>query len=496
MQRTMNPGFRWGIYVRISRFDGDADTEGAEARSGGTKRQEADCRAVIEDRGGIVAGVYIDDDRSAFSGKRRKDYERLCDDLKNHVLDGVMVWHTDRLHRSNLELEHFVTLIELTGAKVVSVTGGDYDLETSDGRFKARIMGSVAVKESEDKSRRLRRMHADKIKNGEPNGGGRPYGYLRVGLKKDPDDAGRDTRREIPHPDEAPIVVEVIDRLAAGQTLTAIADDLNARGVPTARGARWTLANIRRMAVNPRYIGRRTHQGQDAGKATYPGLVDEATWRRANALLNADDRPKRRTARRYLLGGALVFCGKCHQPLRSKQMHAPSGNVPVYACRPRKQGGCGGVTVRAEPLEELVKEWVLDYVESATFAKALQRREGGDRKVAANVDKLRAQLEQYKVDHESGAIDYDEYKRFRAATQARLAEALASLTVDTTHAAVGRYAGRGDALRERWESPQATLDERQSIVRSVVGRVVVDPIGRGQGGREFRRERVHIDPAI
>jgi DNA invertase Pin-like site-specific DNA recombinase len=484
--------------VRISRFDGDADVagDGEEARSGGTKRQETDCRAEVDRRGGHVAGVYIDDDRSAFSGKRRKDYERLCDDVKNHVLDGVLVWHTDRLHRSNLELEHFVTLVELTGVKVVSVTGGDYDLATSDGRFKARIMGSVAVKESEDKSRRLRRMHAEKIANGEPNGGGRPYGYLRVGLKKDPAAGNRDTREEIPHPEEAPIVVEVIDRLAAGQTLTAIADDLNARGVPTAQGKRWTLANVRRMALNPRYIGRRTHRGQDAGKATYPGLVDEATWRRANALLHADDRPKRRTARRYLLGGALVFCGKCRQPLRSKQMHTPAGNVPVYACRPRKQGGCGGVTVRAEPIEELVKEWVIDYVDSGAFAKAMHARAGGDRKVAASVDRLRAQLERYKVDHESGALDYDEYKRFRAATQARLAEALSSLTVDTSHAAVGRYAGRGEALRERWESPQATLDERQAMVRSVVGRVVVDPIGRGQGGREFRRERVHIDPAV
>ena len=241
------------------------------------------------------------------------------------MIDAVVVWHTDRLHRSPRELEDFVTLIEVTGAKVVSVTGGDYDLDTSDGRFKARIMGSVAVKESEDKSRRLRRMHAEKITKGEPNGGGRPYGYQRD--------------RMTPEPAEAAVVVEVVERIAAGQTLTAIAKDLNVRGVPTARGARWTIANVRRMALNPRYIGRRVHEGRDAGPAVYPGLVDEATWRRANALLRDPARPQRRTARRYLLGGALTICGNCGEPLRSKQLYGRNGDgAATYGCRSTDRG--------------------------------------------------------------------------------------------------------------------------------------------------------------
>ena len=97
---------------------------------------------------------------------------------------------------------------EATDAEVVSVCGGDYDLGTSDGRFKARIMGNVARKESEDKARRLRRKHVQLAEQGKPNGGRRPLGYRRIGEK--PRHAGDpDTRQLVIDPDEAKIVETV-----------------------------------------------------------------------------------------------------------------------------------------------------------------------------------------------------------------------------------------------------------------------------------------------
>ena len=150
-----------GLYVRISQFDIDvADPD--RRRSLGTQRQEADCRSEASKRGWEVHDLYCDDDRSAFSGKRRPAYEALCEDIKNHVIDAVIVWDVDRLHRNPRELEDFVTLIESTGATVVSVSGGDYDLENADGRFKARIMGAVAAR-SPRTSPRLRGKHAELV---------------------------------------------------------------------------------------------------------------------------------------------------------------------------------------------------------------------------------------------------------------------------------------------------------------------------------------------
>src|SRR5262245_50873889 len=127
MGKSSNQG-RAGIYARISKKDDD-DGEGGSL---GVQRQRDDCGAEATRRGWEVVDVYIDDDKSAYSGKPRPDYTRLCDDLKSGVIDAVIVWDVDRLHRSPRELEDFVTLIEATGAVVASVSGGDYDLETAD----------------------------------------------------------------------------------------------------------------------------------------------------------------------------------------------------------------------------------------------------------------------------------------------------------------------------------------------------------------------------
>ena len=127
-----------------------------------------------------------------------------------------------------MELEEFVELVEITGAAVATVTAGDFDLATPDGRLHARITGAVARKESEDKSRRLR--GCTQRSGGQR--GRRPYGYRND--------------RVTPEPVEARVVVEIVERIAQGQTLTGVADSLNARGIGTTNDKPWTIHAIRR----------------------------------------------------------------------------------------------------------------------------------------------------------------------------------------------------------------------------------------------------------
>jgi hypothetical protein len=384
-------------------------------------------------------------------------------------------------------LEDFVDLLEQTGVGVATCTAGDVDLETPEGRLVARITGAVARKESEDKSRRLRRMMVELVENGKPNGGARPFGYQRAGAR--PVRKGDvDTRHLVVDPDEAPVAREIVERVAAGETLTGVARVLNERGVPNGRGNPWSITNVRNIALNGRYAGLRMHKGDEAGRGDWPAVVDEATWRRARALLTAEDRPKRRTARRYLLSGSLLRCGKCGQPLRSRPMHGRGGPVPVYACRPSTQGGCGGVTVRAEPVERLVADAVIAAVEAPGFARMLQRRSAANPKAVSDAAKVERQMEQLADAFGAGAITMAEWTRAREPLARRLAEAHAQLTVDTAEAAVGRYAGQGDALAKAW--PDLALDRQQAIVRSVVEAVVVAPTGRA--GNRFDPSRVSI----
>jgi hypothetical protein len=94
---------------------------------------------------------------------------------------------------------------------------GERDLGTHDGRLMARIQGAVARKESDDKSRRIKRKAQELAVAGKVAGGGsRPFGY----------EADKRTVRE----SEAVVIRECARRLLAGEMSQAGFDgDLDPR---------------------------------------------------------------------------------------------------------------------------------------------------------------------------------------------------------------------------------------------------------------------------
>ena len=87
----------------------------------------------------------------------------------------------------------------------------------------ARIKGAVAAKESDDKSRRIKRKALELARDGKVGGGGtRPFGF----------EADRKTIRA----SEAAVVIEAAQRVLAGEAVRSICFDLNERGIKTATG--------------------------------------------------------------------------------------------------------------------------------------------------------------------------------------------------------------------------------------------------------------------
>ena len=140
--------------------------------SSGVRRQLKDCEALAARKGWEVAERYVDDDVSAYSGRVRPEYQRMLGDLAAHVVDAVIVWDLDRLHRRPKELEEFFELCEAAGIRSLASVAGDVDLATHDGQFTARILGAVARKESDDKSRRIKRKVLELAQAGRDAGGG------------------------------------------------------------------------------------------------------------------------------------------------------------------------------------------------------------------------------------------------------------------------------------------------------------------------------------
>src|SRR2546425_1482000 len=131
-------------------------------------------------------------------------------DLEAGNRDAVICVDLDRLTRQPTELERFIELADRKGVALANVSG-DTDLSTSDGRFKARILGAVARQESEKKSERLKRQRAQQARRGLPHNARRAFGYEADGITV--------------RPSEAALVLEAATRCAAGERLTDIALD-------------------------------------------------------------------------------------------------------------------------------------------------------------------------------------------------------------------------------------------------------------------------------
>lgn len=479
---TMTATRTAGIYVRLSQ---DRDGTGL-----GVERQEQACRDLAERKGWAVAEVYVDNDVSATSGRRRPAYERLWDDVGHGLVDAVVVWSTDRLTRTPRELEDIIDTAERRGVSLATVSG-DIDLGTSTGRTIARILGAVARGEVEHKADRQRAANEQAAANGRPwSGGTRGYGY---------------TRDMVVVPEEAAIVREAAGRLLEGETLSAICADLQRRGVTTPAGRAWQPRTLRRLLASARISGRRERFPRDVrndkgepvstrpllgdivAEGAWEPIVDPATSDQLRALLSSPQRKTGRPAtgamRRYLLTG-VARCGLCGAGLVGQ----PKDGRPRYRC-PKIPGGtaCGGIYVSAERLDTHVVARVLAVLAGDALTSVLNR--GGDTAAAlGEVRDLEAELADLDQAVAAGTMSVKSSITIRAGLQSRIDAAHQRVAQAAgTAAAAGVVGMDAEQLAQVWPTLDAT--RQRALVRLVVDHVTVN---RAEAGGRWTPGRVDI----
>jgi site-specific DNA recombinase len=455
------------VYARIS-----SDPQGTRL---GVDRQVEDCERLAASLGLGVHDLYVDNDTSAWSGRSRPEYQRLCEDIKAGVVGGVVVWHMDRLHRHPKELEDFITLIEAAGAVVRTVTAGDVDLSDSTGRAVARILGAVARKESDDKSARLVRKHLELATKGQVSGGGeRPYGFER-------------NRREVVA-EEAAHLREAARRVIAGESVRSVCADFNARGITTSTGGAWSGQTMRRVLRSARISGRRERHGEIVAKAEWPGIISPNDSDRLRTLLGspAGAAPSGRAPRRYLLAG-LLRCGLCHSPLVSRPR---PGGIRRYVCASGPGfGGCGRMAVMSEPVEAFVAQAVLYRLDTPDLARAL----ADARKANAEHDTLATRiaddqemLDTLASDYAAKTISHREWLTARQPIQARIDATKRRLSRVSGSHRIDEFVGRATALAGTWAD--LPLTRQVAIVRTLIDHIVVQPAFKGRN--RFDPERL------
>ena len=448
---------RAAVYLRIS-----SDPSGQQL---GVGRQREDCAKLCQVKGWTPV-EYLDNDVSASNGKKRPAYERMLTDIAEGTIGAVVAWDLDRLHRRPIELERFMELADSHRVALATVSG-DVDLSTAQGRLVARMKGAVARHEIDQMKARQCRKHEQNAANGVPHWS-RAFGYL-------------DGTHQ-PDPKTAPLVKAAYAAVLAGGSLGDVARMWNQAEAFTRNGKLWTHPQVSNFLRKPRNAGLRAHNGEIVGKGTWPALVDESTWRAAQAVLNAPGRaPGRKSVRKHLLTGVLG-CGKCGHHLSG---HITGTGRLAYNCK-----GCRGVSVRAEHVEPLLYRIVsgrLAMDDAVDLLKAEIHDEQEAEAIRLELNELYGELE--KIGAERG-------RRELTGPQAKIATDL----VQEDIAKLERRQQDTERLRVFADLPLGKPQVADAIgklspdrfraVLHILATITVAPVGKG--GHTFHEDRVQV----
>lgn len=345
---TTSRGTRAAIYTRISR-------DNKEGSGLGVERQLEDCRELAGALGVTIMGEYSDNDISAYSGKRRPEYERMLSDIEAGRVDIVLAWHTDRLHRLTSELERYIKACENVGTHTVQA--GKIDLASPSGRLNAKMLGNFAQFESEHKGERIRRQKAQAATKGKFLGGRVPWGWHKAGDAIEVE------------PDAAKQILEGTQAIIAGKSLVGVTRAWADAGVVSLSGTAMNTTQVRRVLLRPRNAGLMTFHGEVVSDS-WPAIVPLETFRQCEAILTSPDRKQQSEGKfKYLLSGiAQCYCG------RHMTGFGAEGYRRSYRCKIHQEGGkfVRGHAFRAMgPLDDYVLRMAAAWLDREDFKAAV-----------------------------------------------------------------------------------------------------------------------------
>jgi site-specific DNA recombinase len=396
-----------------------------------------------------VHRVYVDNDVSATKSNPRPAWEEMMRDVEDGHVQIVVGWVLDRVLRTGRDRLRMLELGKQRGITISLVRGSDMDLSTPSGRFAADMLGAVALHEIEAKSDRQKAAHRQAAAQGRRIGGRRPFGFEQDGMTV--------------RPAEAKALEAAYHDYLAGTPLLAIARQWNEAGLvsgwkrPDGTFSEWNHSGVRSVLRNARYAGFRVHNGEIAGKALWPALVDEATYRAVVALLDsAASEFKPKGGRRLLTG--IARCGVCDEPIHVGGNKA--GSPPVYRCPTGKH-----VTRRAEPVEDQVQRLIVAWLNTDAVRPLLADQgddEGPQLDVEAEV--IRGELLTIARERTQRKITREQFDVMNADLQAQLNEVQGRMARSHRSSVLAELADRGVTMEE-WLDIE--IGQRRAVVDAV-----------------------------
>ena len=319
-------------------------SKGKGGRSKSTADQHADNLRAEREFGPWTWGAPYADTGSAskYARKIRDDFEKLLADLASGAFGEpgtvLVLWEISRLSREMGVGTKIVDLCE-TGGYLIHITSDERTYNPANYNDRHALQAGIndAEREAGRLSKRTIRGVDSNLNATDDDGApaARPHGIIPFGYQREY--AFQDGRprpvRQFEQPEEAEIVRELFRRVLAGESIRAVSTDFTARGITSRGGVPFSAATLRVTLTKDAYRGYRVH-GKQTIKASWPAIIDDATWHGVQKLL---DDPSRRSHTgegvRHVLS-MIIKCGVCGGAMTVTYRRAQKTPLPpAYQCR-------------------------------------------------------------------------------------------------------------------------------------------------------------------
>lgn len=482
-----------------SRFSTDRQTEASIVD------QQRACREYAERKGWSVDRHFTDEAISGAALGNRPGVLGMLEAVQDG--DVLLIADLTRLSRSQ-DLAPLLERMRFKGVKVLGVLDS-FDSDAPHARMQAGVSGLMSDEQRAHIRVRTHLALETRAKTQRPTGG-RAYGFDNAGQPVEP---------------EATVVREVFAQYAAGEALLQIVSSLNQRGVPSPgatwnrakrrQDARWLVSAVHEMLRNERYLGRVVwnrskwvkdpetgiRQRRERPRSEWivhegPALVDEATWRAAQAR-NGERKHVYGGGRggqpRYLLSGLLV-CEGCDARLiitGSKGSH--------YYCGSHRQGGAAACAVAVGTRRDVAEELILKPLreellspesieEAVLLIRQMHRQQRTTqvhepsselRQIDADIEALHSLIKEASASMATRLrVELDRAYRERETIRRKAWRRAAGMGEETEVPAEKIYREQVQRMGDRLNG--ANLIEARDVLRSLLGEIPVRPHESGR----------------
>ncbi len=331
---------------------------------------------------------YIDEGITGTSIKKRKNFMRMMEDAEKGKFDLIVTREVSRFARNTVDTLQKTRELKKMGVEVYFTEDNIWTFNDEDGELKLTIMATLAQNESKKTSQRVRAGQQIAFHNGVYLGSGNILGYDKI-----------DKNTMIINEKQAEVVKFIYSEYLNGKGTTAIANELENRGVPTATGmGKWSAACIVRVLRNPFYCGTMVYRKQyvsdyleqkvktnhgEVEKIIVEGihetLISKEDFKKAQAILDSHSKPIKHGMRTAIGVAKDIWSKKmvceCGAHFNRRNYHKnKSGITHAYLCYNQKMHPKNKVysydykhcNVKTIP------EWKLEYMAEALFKSLTQ----------------------------------------------------------------------------------------------------------------------------